>query len=140
MPQIRSTADIAEKFSRVTPMRTEDYKQGIENPKKDWEAETFKAEGAYKEGIAAAIARGAFGKGVKEAGSAKWKENTLAKGVDRWGPGVSMAGPSYEKGFAPYRDTIERTNLPPRYAKGDPRNFERVKAIGLALHKKKISG
>ena len=45
----------------------------------------------------------------------------------------------YAKGFAPYHDVIEKTELPPRYAKGDERNYERVKAIGQALHKAKLA-
>jgi hypothetical protein len=43
----------------------------------------------------------------------------------------------YEKGFAPYRDVIEQTALPPRFPKRDPRNIQRVSAIATALAKKK---
>ena len=138
MPAIRSVSDIARKWTRVTPMRSEDYREGIENPRKDWETETKAAEGAWKEGVARAATEGRFGRGVDEAGTAKWKAKSLAVGVDRWGPGVSLAGPDYERGFAPFRDVIERTTLPPRYAKGDPRNYERVKAMGQALHEAKV--
>ena len=131
-------ADIAQKWTRVTPMRSEDYRQGIESPKKDWETETKAAAGAWKDGVAKAAAAGSFGKGVDAAGTGKWKRKALDVGVDRWGPGVSVAGPDYAAGFGPYRDVIERTTLPPRGAKGDPRNYERVKAIGQALHNAKI--
>ena len=34
----------------------------------------------------------------------------------------------YEKGFQPYRDAIEKTTLPARFARRDPRNLERVRA------------
>ena len=44
-----------------------------------------------------------------------------------------MAEPKYAAGFAPYRDAIERVTLPPRYARRDPRNLERVKAVVNAL-------
>lgn len=139
MPAIKSIGDIAEKWARVTPARSEDYKSGIESPKKDWEERTKAAEGAYKAGVTKAAAEGRFGRGVDRAGTEKWKARSLAVGVDRWGPGVSIAGPAYEKGFGPYRDVIERTTLPPRGPKGDPRNYERVKAIGEALHKAKLA-
>ena len=140
MPAIRSISDIAEKWTRVTPGRSEDYRGGIEAPKKDWETETKAAEGAYKAGVTKAAAEGRFGKGVDKAGTAKWKDRALLVGVDRWGPGVSVAGPAYASGFGPFRDVIERTTLPPRGPKGDPRNYERVKAIGDALHKAKLAG
>ena len=134
---IRSASAIADKWKRVTPGRTEDYRLGVENPKKDWEDETRRAESTYKEAITKAIAEGRFGKGVADAGTAKWKDGALRKGVHRWGPGVELGIENYEKGFAPYRDVIEKITLPKRYPKGDPRNYERVKAVGSALHKQK---
>lgn len=137
MPKIRSASDIANKWKRVTPGRTEDYRLGIENPKKDWEDETARAESTYKEAVIKAANEGRFGKGVKAAGTTKWKEGALTKGTLRWGPGIEMGKDNYEKGFAPYRDVIEKVNLPKRYPKGDPRNLERVKAIANALHKAK---
>jgi len=140
MPKVRSTSQIGKKWARVTPERAEDYKIGVQSPKKDWGAETKAAEGNYEAGVKAAMTRKAFGKGVDKAGTAKWKEGALNKGVDRFGPGVAAGQGNYEKGFAPYRDVIESTNLPPRYPKGDPRNLERVKVISKALHDKKVSG
>lgn len=138
MPKIRSTSEIADKWKRVTPGRTEDYRLGVENPKKDWEDETLRAESTYKEAVIKAAQEGRFGKGVKEAGTDKWKKGALEKGTQRWGPGIEMGIENYEKGFAPYRDVIEKTVLPKRYPKGDPRNLERVKAIANALHKAKV--
>ena len=44
MAEIKSMAAIAEKWTRVTPQRTEDYKKGIESPRRDWESETIAAK------------------------------------------------------------------------------------------------
>lgn len=133
MPDIKSAADIARKWARVTPARTEDYKDGVENPLKDWAAETAAAESRYKDGVAKASARGAFGKGVKKAGTAKWKEKATTMGVRRWGEGVQAGESAYASGFSPYADVIARTTLPPRYPKGDSRNIARVSVIAKAL-------
>ena len=133
MAQIRSIDVIAKKFATVTPGRSEDYRQGVENPRKDWATSTANAESAYQAGVQAAITKKSFGKGVKAAGTAAWQEGAITKGVDRWGPGVSLAQEKYARNFAPYRDAIERVNLPPRYARRDPRNLERVKAVVQAL-------
>jgi len=130
---IRSIDNIAKKWSSVTPMRSEDYRAGVENPRKDWMTSTVASESAFEAGVQAAIAKKKFGKGVKAAGSEAWQRGAIEKGTQRWGPGVAMAAPKYAQGFAPFRDAIERTTLPPRYARRDPRNLERVKAIVTAL-------
>jgi len=133
MAFIRTIDAIAKKWASVTPMRSADYQAGIETPRKDWKTATRAAEPAFEAGIQSAISRKAFGKGVDGAGTEKWRKGASQKGVSRWGPGVAIAEPEYRAGFGPYRDVIERTVLPARYAKRDPRNLERVSAIVKAL-------
>src|SRR4030042_2803436 len=101
--EIKDSANIAEKWSRVTPQRTQDFQNGIETTPKDWATNTGKAEGSYKEGVTAAVNRGAFGKGVRSAGTAKWKQRSLELGTTRWGTGVAASGSSFQQGFEPYR-------------------------------------
>jgi hypothetical protein len=50
MAEIKSLSAVREKWARVTPMRTEDYKLGVENPKRDWADETEAAKGNWKMG------------------------------------------------------------------------------------------
>lgn len=133
MAFIRSIEHISRKWAAVTPGRTEDYKAGVENPRRDWGVATVAAEGAYEAGVQQAIAKKRFGKGVKAAGSEAWQKGAIEKGTARWGPGVALAVDTYGRAFAPYRDAIERVTLPPRYARRDPRNLERVKAVVNAL-------
>jgi len=140
MPNIRDISEIQRKFITVTPQRAGEYAAGVNNPKADWATETKKAEGAYKDGVTAAINRGAFGKGVSAAGTEAWKAGATKKGVDRFGPGVVASGDAYQKGFQPYHDVIKATSLPPRGATGSDSNYDRVKKMGQALHAKKISG
>ena len=138
MAEIKSLADIREKWTRVTPGRTDDYKKGVQNPRRDWEAETKASEGNWKAGVDAAHSKGMFGKGVTEAGTAKWKDKTLKKGPGRFSEGVYIAGPDFEKGFAPFREAIASVDLGPRYPKRDPRNLDRVKKVVDALVAKKV--
>lgn len=133
MAFIRSIEHIAKKWASVTPGRTEDYRAGVENPRRDWGTATVAAESAYEMGVTQAIAKKRFGKGVKAAGSEKWQRGAVEKGTQRWGPGVALAQDLYGRNFAPFRDAIERATLPPRYAKRDPRNLDRVKAVVNAL-------
>jgi len=133
----KSASVIAKKWARVTPNRTEDYEEGVRNPTKDWKTNTKDAEPRYEEGVKAAIARKAFGKGVDKAGTAHQQSMTIEKGLTRWPEGVRMAEDRMETGMEPVVKVLEATKLPPKFATGDPRNYERVKAVGEALHKMK---
>jgi len=138
MAEIKSLASIRDKWTRVTPGRTEDYKLGIQNPKRDWAEETKAAESNWKAGIDAAASKGLFAKGVDKAGSKKWQDKALKKGPGRFAEGVYIAGPDYEKGFAPYREAIAKVDLGPKFPRRDPRNLERVKRVVDALVAEKI--
>ena len=133
MPVVKNVAKIAEKWARVTPQRAADYEAGVKDPIRDWAVNTGAANAAYKAGVADAIAKDRFLKGVQKAGTDKWKRKAVEVGPARFSQGVQVAQPDYEKGFAPFRDVIEKTTLPPRFAKGDPRNIDRVRVIAAAL-------
>lgn len=138
MAEIKSLSAIGAKWTRVTPGRTEDYKLGVQNPRRDWAEETKAAEENWKAGIDAAASKGLFGKGVDKAGSKKWQDKALKKGPGRFAEGVYIAGPDYEKGFAPYREAIARVDLGPKFPRRDPRNLDRVKRVVDALITEKV--
>jgi len=136
--KVPSAAEIAKKWARVTPERTEDYEEGVRNPKKNWEVETAAAEDNYEDGIKKAMARKAFGKGVKRAGTEKQQRKCIEKGIPHFGEGVRLAEGDMEAGMEPVVRVLSGLKLPKKYSKGDPRNLERVKVIADALHKMKI--
>lgn len=138
MAEIKPLSAIREKWTRVTPMRTEDYRLGIEHPKRDWADETEAAKGNWKMGVDQAAAKDLFAKGVSKAGTSKWRDRALKKGPGRFAEGVMIASPDYEKGFAPYHSAIERVDLGPRFPRRDPRNLGRVKAVVDALIEEKL--
>ena len=137
MAKIRSLQEIQGKWSTVTPQRSQQFADGVQNPLNDWATGAKAAEGNFEQGIQRAIAAKSFGKGVNAAGSERWQKKTIAVGVSRWAPGVAAGSADYADGFAPYRDAIAATNLPPRFPRGDERNYLRVQAIGKALADKK---
>lgn len=139
MVEIKSMSAIRDKWTRVTPGRVEDYKLGIQNPRRDWADETAAAADTWKQGVDKAAAAGLFEKGVVEAGTKKWQDKALKVGPGRFAEGVYIAGPDYERGFAKYREAIQRVDLGPRFPRRDPRNLERVKRIVDALVAAKLS-
>jgi len=139
MAFIRSVDLIATKWAEVTPMRAGDYASGIASPRRSWCAATKAAEKSYEEGVTKSIGRKAFGSGVTKAGDEKWSRKASTRGVANWGPGVADAKGDYAAGFAPYQAAISACMLPPRYARRDPRNLARVKAIVDCLIAKKES-
>jgi hypothetical protein len=133
--EIKSLARITEKWTRVTPMRSEDYKLGVTSPRRDWQASAVAAKESHKLAMAAAAAADSFAKGITKAGTAKWQAKALAKGPGRFAEGVMVGGPDFEKGFAPAREVLEKTVLPPRFPRRDPRNIARVSTGNVALAK-----
>lgn len=138
MPAIKTAKDIAAKYSRVTQQRSVDFSDGVKNPRRSWAKSALDAGESYRSAVTAAAAEGRFERGVSAAGDEKWKDKVVKVGVARWPSGVAAAQGDFEKGFSPYADVIAATTLSPRYPKGDPRNFDRVRQIGEALHKKRI--
>lgn len=140
MPEVKSVSEIAGKWQRVTPQRTEDYAAGVTSPRTDWARSTLESASRQAEGVQKAIAEKRFEKGVAKAGTAAWQKGAQDKGTRRWGEGVQLSGDAYQQGFAPFVDTIQSTKLPPRFPAGDPRNIERTKAMAQALHNRRIKG
>jgi len=139
MVQMRPLEKNAGKWKGNTKNSAGNYADGVNNPKKDWAKETAAAEKSYEAGVQKAIARKAFGKGVKDSGTEKWTQGVVTKGVDRFAPGVEASGDNYARGFAPYQATLENLALPARGEKGSDANYDRVKKVGQALHNKKLS-
>jgi len=137
MVAIKKLEDIVKKWTDVTPARQPYFEAGVSAPLRDWATNAAAAEEAWESGVQAAITDKRFQGGVKAVGTEKWQRKTLAvKG--RYSEGVRIAGPDYESGFKPFHEVIAAVTLPERGPKGDARNYERVKAIGDALHKKKL--
>lgn len=137
MANVKSPDRVASKWARVTPQRTEDYSQGVQQPRTPWAAAATAANDRYKAGVTEAANANRFAKGIAAAGDARWSQKSLSKGPSRFAEGVALSGPDYQAGVQPYLDVIASVQLPPRGPKGDPRNLQRVAAIATALRKRK---
>jgi hypothetical protein len=138
MPKVRS--GFAKKWVENASRSTSSYESGVQNPRNDWADATEAAQENYETGIQDAIADKRFAKGVRKAGTSKWKNNTLEKGPERFAQGVRLSESEFSNGIQPFIETIENTTLPPRFPKGDPRNLDRVRVMAEALRQKKLQG
>jgi len=138
MVAIKSSQNASAKWARRAGSAGQEYEEGVKAPRTSWAAATAAAAPAYDAGVTAAIGRKAFQNGVKNAGDAKWQKNAVEKGPARYTQGVQLAQDDYEKGFAPYRSALASLQLPPRKAKGDPSNIQRVAQVAKTLHDVKM--
>jgi len=136
---VRSISDISKKWVEVTPARAAYYEAGVKAPKADWATEASAAAPVYKSAVSNPAIDKLFQAGIKRAGTAKWQRKATSVGVSRFGPGVTAAQPDYEAGFSPYLDELSKIEVPERKPRGDESNYERVKAIGKALNKKRLA-
>jgi hypothetical protein len=137
--KIKSPAEIAEKFVRVTPGRSDEYSKGIAGTSpSDFENAAIAGEANYALATQAAIAAKRRAKKLVGSGG-KWQKRGTEIGPGRFATGTAGAAEAYAEGYAPSQAVIANLTLPPKGPAGDPKNFERVRVIGMALHAKKIA-
>lgn len=136
MVETKSIDAVVSKWKRNVGNAQQDYIDGINSPKTDWATATKAAEDRYKQGVTKAAAEGRFGKGVSKAGTEKWKKGATEKGPGRWANGVAGAEDEYRSGMGEVLNTIQSVSLKPRGPAGSSQNYDRVRQIGDALHKK----
>jgi len=138
MVNIKSLDKITEKWSKVTPERAPYYEEGIKAPAKDWATEAARGQPAFEAAMRDPKVLKLRETNIKAAGSEKWSRKASAVGPSRFREGVPAAKDDYSKGFTPYHGVISAIVLPEKGARGDPKNYARVKAIGDALNKKRM--
>lgn len=136
--RIKDAGTLAKKFVQRASAAGGDYTDGVKNAGGDWETNTKAAEDNYKQGVAAAANRGAFGKGVAAAGAGKYVQRASTLGSQRYPTGIAAAEGEWAKGTQPFLQTLASMNLPPRRPKGDPGNQERANAVARALRAQKV--
>lgn len=136
--KVSDAATAAKKFVQRAQAAGPDYKKGVENAGSEWQAATAASADTYAAGVQDGINRGAFQKGVVKAGSQRYQERASGVGAQRYPQGIAGAENDWAQGTAPYLQTIAGLSLPPRRPKGDPSNYQRSQAVGMALRARKI--
>ena len=137
--KVKSAAEIAAKWVRVTPQRQGDYEAGAANAGADWAAGAAAAAKSYQQAVQAANIGTMFSGGVKRAGAEKYNRKVKDVGVGRFGPGVQAALADMSNGMAPMVEAIAAVTPPARGPRGDVSNQQRSVVFQVALNKKRLA-
>ena len=139
MPQTKGVTRTVTKWKDRVAVAGGEYKAGIASPKTPWSQGAAQGAQAWSEGVTAAVGRGAFAAGVAKAGDAKWRAASDQLGSARYSQGVAFGAPYFTSGIQGVLSTIESVSLGPKGAAGAAQNYQRVQAIGDALHAAKLA-
>ena len=140
MAAIKPLDQASDKWVRRASVAGPDYQAGVAAPKRAWSEAAKAGHANWKAGLTAAAGRDAYVKGVDKAGDARWKDMAMKKGPGRFAEGVAIGKADWAKGFNPYHAAISALKLPDRGPRRSMQNYERSKAVGIALGALKEKG
>ena len=138
MVSIKPLDQITDKWATVTPERAPFYEKGIAAPSRDWQAGAIQGQAAYEQAMRNPLVLKQREAKIKAVGSEKWSRKAKLVGPGRFREGVPAAKDDYNKAFSTYHGVIAALALPEKGARGDPKNYARVAAVGNALNKKRM--
>lgn len=140
MIPVKDTARVARKYKDRATAADTTYREGVAAPLRSWKNNTRAAIPAYTEGIQKALAEKRYDNAIAAATDDTWREGAMSKGADRYGPGILMGEQKYQAKIDKVLNVIKAVELPPPGRKGDPKNYLRSQAVGMALNKAKVEG
>lgn len=111
---VKSIERTVKKWDERVGVAADDYAAGVEAPTKDWETRTSASKPKYESELRRSMAEDAFTRGVKRAGTSKWKERIKAVGIERWPGGVAAAKGIFEaamRDVLAFEDTLQKKIL-----------------------------
>lgn len=138
--KVKDATAAAQKFIQRGQAAGPEYQRGVTGSGQAWAQATAASVDTYNAGVQEAIARGAFQKGVAQAGASRYEERAAGVGAQRYPQGVASSGDRYSSAVSPYLQTLASLTLTPRRPKGDPANYQRSQQVGEALRRRKIGG
>jgi len=140
MVKVPPVERVVDKWLRKASAAGPDYEAGVQAPKEDWQKAALAAKDTYYAALDAIKANRTWEKGVAATPTDFWKKMCLEKGVRRYTEGIRVGQDKYAAKISKVLSILAGITLPPRGPKGDPRNYDRVRVIGDALHRAKIEG
>lgn len=129
---MKSAAQSAEKYASRASAASGDYVSGAQSTTKDQAAAGIAAAAIYAQAVQKSITNNSYAAGLQKSGKQKWLHGVTNKGGNRYGEGVSQAGPSYAQESARFDSARGAASSLPRGIKGSPQNLARVSAVVAA--------
>lgn len=129
---MKTASQSAEKYASRASAASGDYVSGAQTTSKDQAASAIAAAAIYAQATQKAITDGRYAAGLQKSGKQKWLHGVTTKGGNRYGEGVSAAGPSYAQESARFDAARGAASSLPRGIKGSPQNLQRVQAVVAA--------
>jgi hypothetical protein len=136
--KIKSVEEIAKKWADVTPARAPYYEAEVKTAGPEWKTKAAAGQAAYKQAMTDPKVLDRRLAGITDATATKFQTKAGTVGPGRFREGIAAGTPYYTEGFGPYQGVIAAWVPPARGPRGDPKNYEIVKSIGDALHKKRV--
>jgi hypothetical protein len=137
MVKIKSVDEIATKWADVTPARAPYYEAEVKTAGAEWVSGAKAGQKAYEDAMRDPKVLARRAANITDAKAAKFQTKAGTVGPGRFREGIAAGKPYYVEGFGPYHSVIAAWVPPARGPRGDPKNYEIVKSIGDALHKKR---
>jgi hypothetical protein len=116
-----------------------DYKAGINTPKKSQSAEAIAAAPRWQQAVADPNAQKRYVAHLQKSGDAGWQAGALTKGANNYPSGIQRGAPKWGTNVQPFLATISGLTLSPKGIRGSSANIQRVADVANALHAKKLS-
>lgn len=136
---VKSAAQVAEKWARVTAGRGADYEAGAVGAGAKQNQNAIAAQKAFVAGVTSGNIGAMYAGGLRKAGAAKYDRKVKDVGVSRFSTGVTAAQADMASGMEPMLATIAAVTPPARAPRGDTANQARSTVYQVALNKKRLA-
>ena len=140
MVKIKSVEDIASKWADVTPGRAPYYEAEVKVAGPEWKDGAAKGQKAYEAAMRDPKVLARRKAKITDEAAGKYQDKAGTVGPGRFREGIPAGKTYFASGFGPYHGVIAAWVKPERGPRGDPKNYDIVKSIGDALHKRRIGG
>lgn len=131
--ETKPVGDAASNWQQGAQARAQLYKQRAMAAGNRWAQDTAAAAPNFQTAVTSGNIGTRFANGVSRAGAGRYTQGINAKG-DRYSGGIAASGDRYSAGVSPYIQALNGFDPGDRGPRGDPRNYNRVQAVGSRLH------
>jgi len=136
--KIKSVDEIAKKWADVTPGRAPYYEAEVKVAGSDWKSGAAAGQKPYEDAMRDPKVLSRRAAKITDEAASKFQSKAANVGPGRFREGITAGQAFFVSGFGPYQGVISAWTPPARGPRGDPKNYDIVKSIGDALHKKRV--